>query len=122
MKNLRVYICGPVESAGGNWNAALFDHVAAKLRDAGCEVFNPIDHIRRAFGSLERAMALGKIAGRRARTAALRDELLWIFDHANAMTVLPGWEQCGGARVARLLAEELGLEIRETGTIVLPAS
>ena len=41
MTGLKVYVAGPMESAGGNWNLPLFDYVIEKLRAAGCEMFSP---------------------------------------------------------------------------------
>jgi hypothetical protein len=120
MKGLRIYIAGPMESAGGNWNMPLFDFVANKLRSEGAEVFSPAEHIREAHGSLDTVLKMDRVARKLARRQALRDEILWIIDKTDMLLLLPGWERSPGASAERAVALAVGIEVRETGTIVLP--
>lgn len=120
MKGLKIYLAGPMESAGGNWNMPLFDYVAKKLRAEGATVFNPAEHLREAHGGLEGVLKLDKASRKAARRHALRDEILWIIDNAQMVLLLPGWERSPGASAERAVALAIGLEVRETGTIVVP--
>jgi hypothetical protein len=118
MTPVRVYIAGPMESAGGNWNFPLFDFAAERLRALGCEVFNPADHIRETFGTLDAVKALDKATLKLARKEALRDEFLWIFNFAEILFLLQGWERSPGATAERALALAIGVKIYEADTII----
>ena len=120
MKGLRVYVAGPMESAGGNWNMPLFDYVTEKLREAGCEVFSPAEHIRATHGSLDNVLKLPKGAASVARRLAMRDEILWIIDNAQMVLLLPGWERSPGATAERAVALSIGVDVREADNIMLP--
>jgi Domain of unknown function (DUF4406) len=120
MDGLRIYIAGPMESAGGNWNIPLFDYVAKKLRERGCEVFSPAEHIREMHGDLETVLKLDKSLRKLARKEALKDEICWIIDNAQLVLLLPGWERSPGATAERAAALAVGIEVRDTGTILLP--
>lgn len=121
MEGLRIYIAGPMESAGGNWNMPLFDYVAKKLRERGCEVFSPAEHIREMHGDLETVLGLDKASRKLARREALKDEINWIVDFAQLVFLLPGWERSPGATAERAVALAVGIEVREAGNILLPA-
>lgn len=120
MNGLRIYLAGPMESAGGNWNMPLFDFVAKKLRAEGAEVFSPAEHLREAHGDLEGVLKLDKESRKVARRQALRDEILWVIDNAQMVLLLPGWERSPGASAERAVALACGIDVRETGTIILP--
>lgn len=120
MDGLRIYIAGPMESAGGNWNMPLFDYVAKKLRERGCEVFSPADHIREMHGDLETVKSLAPELRKLARREALKDEICWIIDNAQLVFMLPGWERSPGATSERAVALAVGIEVRESPTIILP--
>jgi Domain of unknown function (DUF4406) len=120
MDGLRIYVAGPMESAGGNWNMPLFDYVAKKLRERGCEVFSPAEHIREMHGDLETVLKLDKSLRKLARKEALKDEICWIIENAQLVLLLPGWERSPGATAERAAALAIGIEVREVGTILLP--
>lgn len=113
MNGLRVYVAGPLESVGGNWNFPLFDYAAKNLRRVGCEVFTPADHIRDVFGSLDMVKALDKATLKQARKDALRDEIAWIHDFAELVYLLPGWERSPGATAERAFALAIGIPVIE---------
>src|SRR5436190_11885435 len=120
-EGLRVYIAGPMESAGGNWNMPLFDYVAERLRALGCEVFSPAEHIREAHGSLENVLKLDKATRRLARRQAIKDELVWIIDNAQVVAMLANWESSAGATAERAVALAVGnIKVHELGNILLP--
>jgi hypothetical protein len=118
---LRIYIAGPMESAGGNWNMPLFDYVAKKLRAEGAEVFSPAEHLRDMYGDLETLLGLDKESRKWARREALKDEILWIIDNAQIVLLLPGWERSPGATAERAVAMACDIEVRESGNIILPS-
>lgn len=117
---LRVYIAGPMESAGGNWNLPLFDYVAKKLREKGCEVYSPAEHLRDKHEFLENILAMDKLARKVARSMALKDEIIWIIDHAQLIFLLPGWERSPGAVAEHAIALACGVNVYESPNIVLP--
>ena len=122
MDGLRIYVAGPMESAGGNWNMPLFDYVAKKLRERGGEIFSPAEHIREMHGDLETVKALSPALRKMARREALKDEICWIIDNAQLVLLLAGWERSPGATAERAAALACGIEVREAGTILLPTS
>ena len=117
---LKVYLAGPMESAGGNWNIPLFDYAAERMRAHGWDVFNPADQLRAVSGSLQELLKQDKEMRKIMRKEALKTELNWIMDHAQLVMLLPGWERSPGAKAEYALALALGIETRETGTIILP--
>jgi hypothetical protein len=118
MDGLKVYVAGPMSSVGGNFNFPLFDMIAAKLRAMGCEVFSPADYAREIIGPLEIIQKLDKIAAKRTRERLLREEILWIIDHAQIIVMLPGWERSTGATAERAVALAYGKRVVELGTLV----
>lgn len=116
--NLRVYVAGPMFSAGGNFNFPLFDFVSAKLRKGGCEVFNPADLARERIGPLEVIQKLDKKALLEQARSALKEELCWICDNADILFLLPGWRSSPGATAEHALALAIGVEVREADTIL----
>ena len=117
---MRVYIAGPMTSAGGNFNFPLFDYVSKKLRKTGCEVFNPADLARETMGPLETIQKLSKVEMKAARRALLKHELVWICENADVVFLLPGWERSSGAKAERELALAIGIEVREAPDLILP--
>ena len=118
-KGLKVYVAGPMESAGGNWNLPLFDYVSEKLRAAGCEVFSPADHLRQHHGSVEKILGFDKATRKAARKHGLKDEINWIMDHAQVVFLLPGWERSPGATAERAVALAIGVPVREADNVLM---
>jgi Domain of unknown function (DUF4406) len=117
----KVYIAGPMESVGGNWNVPLFNFVAKKLREQGCEVFSPVELTLDTLGSLDAILKMDKDARKKARKECLKIELSWICDHATRVLMLPGWERSPGAKAEHALAIAIGVEVHEADNIILPA-
>ena len=115
---MKIYVAGPMFSAGGNFNFPLFDEVAQKLRVAGFEVFNPCDLARETIGPLEVIQKLDKKILREHGRVALKQELAWICEHADLLLLLPGWQRSPGATAEHALARALEIEIRELDVIV----
>lgn len=109
----RVYIAGPMNSVGGNFNFPLFDFVSEKLTAAGCTVFSPADHARDVIGPLEKIQQLDKQTMAEMRKTLLKREICWIIDTADFVIMLPGWERSSGATAERAIAIAVDKPVRE---------
>jgi hypothetical protein len=111
--SLRIYVAGPMRGKP-MFNAPAFDDATRRLRALGHEVFNPAEHDRAQHGvhihDLSNSGDLTDLAGTgfNLRTA-LRDDLTWIAENADAVAVLPGWEHSKGAKAEVALAHALDL-------------
>jgi len=116
---VRVYIAGPMRNVP-NFNSSTFRTAAANLRAEGHVVFNPAEHDEEVFGKIRSRTGIEVGLARKAglTTMELRREVFatdtkWICDHADAIYLLPGWEQSRGATAERALGIALGLKIIE---------
>ena len=98
MKNW--YLAGPMRNVP-DYNFPAFDFAAEKLREEGYTVFSPADNDR------ETDNQGASFDIRRA----LRDDTRWICLYADAVALLPGWENSKGAKAEIALAEALGLTV-----------
>lgn len=107
---MRIYLAGPM-TGYPHFNAPAFDAATARLRAAGHLVFNPADNDR--LNGFEPIGATGDAAEAAARgfdlRVALKQDLSWICDHAEALVLLEGWERSKGVRAEMALAEALGI-------------
>lgn len=92
---MKIYVAGPMTGLPG-LNFAAFDVAAARLRADGHEVFNPAEL---GMGSAEDY--------RKALTICLT----WVCEHAEAIALLPGWENSKGAQAEYYAALALGLSV-----------
>ncbi len=108
---MKIYVAGPMQGIP-DFNFPLFNNVTAFLRKMGHEVFNPAEKdIERhgegvavsATGDLKDAVALGF-----SLRDALADDTWYICKTADAIYMLPGWENSKGARAEHALAVALG--------------
>ena len=99
------------------FNFPAFDEAAVLLRSQGHEVFSPADADRERHGH---DFAKGNHAGCNDHAAenhgfnlreALGIDLAWICAEADAIALLPGWENSKGARAEKATADALGLKI-----------
>lgn len=102
---MRVYLAGPMTGIR-EFNFPEFDKYAAILKSKGHEVCNPADLDRELGFDPESQEGVSQEFLREA----LRRDLSAICD-ADAIAMLPGWENSGGARVEWMLAVRLGLRI-----------
>jgi hypothetical protein len=98
MKNW--YLAGPMRGLK-DYNFPAFDFAAEKLREEGYTVFSPADNDRETDNQ-------GPSFDIRR---ALRDDTRWICLYADAVALLPGWENSKGAKAEIALAEALGLTV-----------
>lgn len=114
---MNIYLAGPMQSYP-EFNFPAFNAKAAELQAQGHSVFNPAQRdIERhggvdiskgnTTGSLDHAV---KNHGFNLREA-LRDDLVYICQTADAICLLPGWENSKGARAEHATAVALGLKI-----------
>jgi hypothetical protein len=116
---LKAYLAGPIHGAP-DYNIPLFDHVADKLRNAGYDVYNPLDLARKWYGSeLQDWKAMNPEEQRTARRRLLAEEVRWLAANADIIFLLPGWERSLGARAERELAIACDIQAREVPTILL---
>ena len=115
---MRIYLAGPMSNIP-YFNYPAFDAEAKRLRDLGHEVFNPAEHDIASHGA-----DISNPTGSEAqaveeygfdRRAALKAGLAWICDNADAIVLLPGWENSTGAKAERALAYALNLRVYTPG-------
>lgn len=97
----RIYLSGPM-SGLPNLNFPAFNRAAVRLRNFRWEVINPVE-----INSDPNAAWL----------ECLADDLK-AMACCTAICMLPGWETSFGARIERLAAEKLGLEIFDLAELV----
>lgn len=95
---MKIYVAGPMRGLHEH-NFPAFHAAAAKLRSEGHEVFNPAEHPSQPTDS-----------GFNIREV-LKDDLVWICLHADAVALLPGWSTSKGAQAERSTALALGLSV-----------
>jgi hypothetical protein len=120
---MKIYVAGPMRGIP-EFNFPAFHAAAAKLRAEGHEVFNPAERDNERHGQdISKGNATGDEALAAAQhgfnlRVALGDDLAWICATADAIALLPGWENSKGAKAERATAEALGLqEIRLDGAV-----
>lgn len=111
---MRIYLAGPMTGIP-HFNYPAFNSTAAALRFEGHEVFSPAEHDIAMFGkdisNPDGCAVTATKEHRFDRRAALKADIAWICDHADAIALLPGWEKSTGANAERALGVALGLEI-----------
>lgn len=111
---MKVYVAGPMRGIK-DFNFPAFDACADWIREFGYEVFNPADRDREKHGDDVNKSATGDLADIVSTGFSLRDalgaDLAWIAAEADAVCVLPGWENSKGAQAEVALARALGLEV-----------
>lgn len=115
---MRYYLAGPMRGIP-EFNFPAFMAAAAKLRAEGHEVFNPAEKdIERHDGvNISEGNATGdvEVAAKEHGfdlRVALGQDLAWICAAAEAIALLPGWENSKGAMAEFATACALGLQVR----------
>ena len=111
---MKIYLAGPMRGIP-KFNFPAFYEAAEFLKQQGHEVFNPassdcMEHgpevCESPTGNLEDIKHTGF-----SLRHALKKDLSWICDHAEAVALLPDWERSLGATAERALAVALGLDV-----------
>ncbi len=112
---MNIYIAGPMRGIP-EFNFPAFFAAADKLRAEGHTVFNPAERDNDTHGvDISKGNATGcedqaaKEHGFNLRDA-LCDDLTFICKEADAIAMLPGWENSKGANAERATAIALGLQ------------
>lgn len=118
---MKIYVAGPMRGIP-EFNFPAFHDATAALRARRHEVFSPAERDIKHHGA---DISKGNVTGDEAVAAAehgfnlreaLKDDLEFICLHADAVAVLPGWENSKGARAEVATAKALGLKVfRYTG-------
>ena len=109
---MKVYLAGPMQGIP-NFNFPTFIAVAACLRGAGYEVFNPAERdIERHGTDISADNPNGSVAqAEQDHKFSLRDALAedtaFICKEAEGIVMLPGWERSYGAKAEHALAVAL---------------
>ena len=98
---MRIYLAGPMTGIK-DFNYPVFNLAASRLREMGHEVFNPAESETSADAE-------------NARRKWLAEDTEYICKHAEAVALLPGWEQSKGAIAEGALAIALGLSLMVLG-------
>jgi hypothetical protein len=107
---MKIYLAGPMRKQP-SFNFPAFHSAAAALRQKGHEVFNPAEADENngfdptGMTGHEDLSHLGFDL-----RAALGADLAYICKHAEAIVVLPGWENSSGATAEVATAKALGLK------------
>jgi hypothetical protein len=110
---MRVYLAGPMRNYP-EFNQEAFKAGAAKLREAGHEVFSPYeDNLRNGLDSAGMAGKQAEAEKIRPLRECIAADLSWISLHAEAVIVLPGWKESRGATAETAAAIALDLPIFE---------
>lgn len=111
---MKIYLAGPMRGIP-HFNYPAFEAAAAALREKGHEVFSPAEHDMRTFG---RDISNPTGSEQQAATEhgfnirkALCEDLTWICQEADAICMLPGWENSKGATAERATALAIGLAV-----------
>jgi hypothetical protein len=102
---MKIYLAGPMRGYA-EFNFPAFHAAAAKLRGEGHIVFNPAERDIERHGGVDisKGNASGDVAQAEQkhgfdRRHAMRDDLEFITKEADAIALLPGWEQSEGAQL-----------------------
>lgn len=112
---MKVYLSGPMRGIK-DFNFPAFDAASKFLRAHGHEVFNPADKDRDhdptgiSWKSKTGDITAAEKTGIFDRRVAIRADLDYIIDHADAIALLPGWNESKGANAELWLARFLDLQ------------
>lgn len=115
---MKIYLAGPMRGIP-EFNYPAFHVGAAKLRAEGHFVFSPAERDIERHGGVD--ISKGNETGSNDRAVAehgfnireaLKDDMVFICLEADAIALLPGWENSKGAQAERATAIALGLIVR----------
>lgn len=117
---MNVYVAGPMRGYK-DFNFPAFMAAAEYLRSHGHTVFNPAERDIERDGAEMSKSDTGDIVEAEAkgfdRRVAITDDLLYIINHADAIALLPGWQESKGANAEFWTAQFLDLQIWELAMI-----
>jgi Domain of unknown function (DUF4406) len=117
---MKIYLAGPMRGRP-QFNRGAFRRWTETLRAEGHEIFSPQEHSETMFGRAvtdnpggdERRIAGGDPLAL-SRTLFAYD-LSWICSHADAVALLPDWQESRGASAEAAVARALRIIVRPVG-------
>ena len=115
-EEMKIYVAGPMRGIP-EFNFPAFNRATNFLRRKGHEVFNPAEKDNERHG---KDISKGNADGCEETAAkehgfdlrvALAEDLNFICRDADAIAMLPGWENSKGAQAELATAKALGLEV-----------
>lgn len=113
---MKIYVAGPMRGIP-EFNFPAFHAATAKLRAEGHFVFNPAERDNERHGkdiSKGNANGCEEVAAKEHGfdlRVALAEDADFICRHADAIALLPGWENSKGAKAELALSVALGHEV-----------
>lgn len=106
---MRIYLAGPMRGKP-DLNFKAFDEAKIQWTQAGHQVFSPAD--------LDRALGYGMYGEESIQNLkhVMMNDINCLYN-ADAIALLPGWEDSMGATVELALAQMLGLDIYDAETM-----
>ncbi|MFJ4287988.1 DUF4406 domain-containing protein [Paenarthrobacter nicotinovorans] len=112
---MKLYVAGPMTGIK-YFNAPAFADATFRLRLVGYEVFNPAEN------DIENGFDVSGMTGTEkledhgySLRQALKEDLTWICERADALALLFGWEKSKGAAAEIALAHALGIPVKPYG-------
>lgn len=115
---MKIYLAGPMRGIP-EFNYPAFHFHAGQLRAEGHFVFSPAERdIERHGVDISKGNVTGDndVAEKQhgfSLREALRDDMVFICMEAEAIALMPGWENSKGANAERATAVALGLQVIE---------
>lgn len=106
---MRIFISGPVSGMPVN-NVAMFATAAYKLRQAGHQVYSPVETIPAKCSHEQAMLVCLQELSRGDREAYARMSKLFLEPWYDAMVQLDGWEDSDGARLEAEVADACGIK------------
>jgi hypothetical protein len=120
---MKFYLAGPMTGIP-NFNFPAFHAAAAILRAQGHEVFNPAERDIERHNGVDISFSNDKGDPEQAKRDfgfslrdALAEDTAYICREADAIAMLPGWENSKGARAEHALALALGHSVIYLGPV-----
>lgn len=108
---MKIYLAGPMRGLP-DYNFPSFHAAAKSLRADGHIVFSPAERDIEKYGAeTTSSNPVEWEAGASKIREALKADLVWICDEAEAIALLPGWERSRGATAELATARALGLRV-----------
>ena len=118
---MRIYLAGPMRGIP-DFNFPAFKKGAAYLRAQGHDVFSPAERDEADFGTtVQKKGDENDFAASVGLTTQYLRRRVFFFDaeyitkHADAIALLPGWENSKGVKAELALAQALGLDVIHLG-------
>ena len=115
---MKIYLAGPMRGYP-NFNFPAFDKAADLLRRQGFTVFSPAEHDRTKHPDIENNPTGDEEIAASQTGFSLREALAadtnYICKTADAIALLPGWEESRGVAAELALAKALGHTVIELG-------